>query len=525
MSTSILLHTGHRPRVSRVSLLAHMTFSPSRVLLLAACVAAIGCIFAYQRLDLSVRFPSGSSFAAAFFSRTPIVDVSQDSTSPTYAIIPAGSTDVPIGVIRMTASGDSVLLQALQLRLSQGSSNDVVKASIYAANGLKVGEAYFVGAGTTASTTLMSAITLPRGTSTLLTVKADLSLIGNGQLVRESGHLIAIDYASAAGLGTVTKKPATFSGGTSVPGVRMMKTIPAVSIEPLPSSGVQDGKLMRFKVSADGHGPVGLTQMFLIISPISFNAGGGVRNVNVYGYTDGSYSMPISGVSPTGALRSTDTCIAGCTSNDVLSIGITTASGVPAAIQIPAGATRYFEVRGSVTGYQNGSSVTTKLVGDSMYGQMVPATSLVGKDAYFIWSPNSTTTAVRSDQDWSTGFAVPGLPPEGLIYTRNAVVVTPPAQTVPTCTLSASEATIIQPRVANTRLAWTSSNATSLTIDNGVGSVTPVSAGSKSVAVSRTTTFTATASGSGGTTTCSALVEVLFTPTPRLITPVDTQVQ
>ena len=56
-------------------------------------------------------------------------------------------------------------------------------------------------------------------------------------------------------------------------------------------------------------------------------------------------------------------------------------------------------------------------------------------------------------------------------------------------------------------LTWSTSNATSLTIDNGVGSVSPQS-GSVAVKVNSTTTFTATAQGPGGSTTATATVTV-----------------
>ncbi len=68
----------------------------------------------------------------------------------------------------------------------------------------------------------------------------------------------------------------------------------------------------------------------------------------------------------------------------------------------------------------------------------------------------------------------------------------------PSCTLSGSSHS----------LSWTTSNADLASINQGVGSVTPVSSGSTPVMPSVTTTYTLTATGSGGTGTCNTIVTI-----------------
>ncbi len=63
---------------------------------------------------------------------------------------------------------------------------------------------------------------------------------------------------------------------------------------------------------------------------------------------------------------------------------------------------------------------------------------------------------------------------------------------------------------ACTNLTWSTSNATSASIDQGVGSVD--ASGSRQVCPSSTTTYTLTASGAGGTRTSSATVSVAAKP-------------
>ena len=61
---------------------------------------------------------------------------------------------------------------------------------------------------------------------------------------------------------------------------------------------------------------------------------------------------------------------------------------------------------------------------------------------------------------------------------------------------------------ASSTLSWTSSGATSASIDNGIGNVTPVAGGSVQVSPTTTTTYTLTLTGAGGQTTQQATVTV-----------------
>ena len=90
-----------------------------------------------------------------------------------------------------------------------------------------------------------------------------------------------------------------------------------------------------------------------------------------------------------------------------------------------------------------------------------------------------------------------------------AVVEAPPAPAKPpapaaSVSLSASPASLQQGQCAT--LTWSSSNASSVSIDNGVGKVDP--SGSRQVCPDRTTQYRASAVGEGGTRDASATVTV-----------------
>ena len=85
----------------------------------------------------------------------------------------------------------------------------------------------------------------------------------------------------------------------------------------------------------------------------------------------------------------------------------------------------------------------------------------------------------------------------------------PPAAK-PTATLSANPATIQKGK--SSTLTWSTTNATNVSINQGIGDVS--TSGSRSVSPSSSTTYTLTAKGEGGTASASARVTVTTPPPP-----------
>ncbi|HEV2491046.1 MAG TPA: peptidoglycan-associated lipoprotein Pal [Candidatus Acidoferrales bacterium] len=85
-----------------------------------------------------------------------------------------------------------------------------------------------------------------------------------------------------------------------------------------------------------------------------------------------------------------------------------------------------------------------------------------------------------------------------------------PAPEKPTVTLNASQTTIKSGE--STTLNWSSTNATDLDLQPGVGKVAPE--GSTNVSPTDSTTYTITATGPGGTANATALVTVSAPPPP-----------
>jgi len=96
----------------------------------------------------------------------------------------------------------------------------------------------------------------------------------------------------------------------------------------------------------------------------------------------------------------------------------------------------------------------------------------------------------------------PAPPPAGA--TEASTSTSAPPAPAPTISLSASPSAI--ERGQSTTLTWSSSNATGVTIDNGLGTVEP--SGTRTVQLSSSTTYMARASGPGGNAVAEARVTV-----------------
>lgn len=172
---------------------------------------------------------------------------------------------------------------------------------------------------------------------------------------------------------------------------------------------------------------------------------------------------------------------------------------------------------------------TTKQVTVTVYPQPTgsfsasPTAIALGSASTLTWSSTNATSAsidngvggvttsgsVNVSPSATTTYTLTLTGAGGTIARTAAVTVYPP----PTGSFSASPASITQG--SSSTLSWSGSNATSASIDNGVGSVNP-SGGSVNVSPSATTTYTLTLTGNGGTITRPASVTVYPPPSGSL---------
>jgi hypothetical protein len=361
---------------------------------------------------------AGGTMAVASGSMTASVD----SSTPNYVTAAAGTQGVTIGTFKFRASNEDVNLTKVGLIMTSGTASDIGTVYVYQGSTL-LGTVYFPqGASAVATSTLNAPLKLTKDQDVLLTVKADLAAIGSGQSGTE-GKLVKIDVTNAEGSGLSSGSTLTVGGiAAGANGVRMFRSYPTVAQDTLSSTGVADGRLMRFKVTANAAGPVGIFQTVFTMATSSFSTGGGVSAVKLNVFTDSGYSQPVGGTfgAATGQFGSTATPTA---SAPTLTFTATTNP-----LQIPANTTYYFEVDATVSSVTTGTSVTTTLLGDTAYiaaahlgTDSVSTTTgaLADTNHNFIWSGNATTTAVFNANDWANGYGILNLPAGGFSQTRS----------------------------------------------------------------------------------------------------------
>lgn len=377
--------------------------------------------------DDAVTATSGT--APTFTIGTGSFVASIDASTPSYKLAAANTTGSTNTVMKLRATNEDVTLTELGLELTNTASStaaDLTAVTIWD-GATQVGSATFSSGNSVATSTLTTPVTLTKNTDKVLTIRANFAAIGTGEPVTFSGRLVAINFDGARGTGTQSGSTLWATGSTASNGTRVFKSFPTIALDTLSSTGLAEGKLMRFRVTADAAGPVGITQFGINVATTTAS----LTNITIYGFEDSSYSTAISGVSASGNLQAVDdtTATYGHAASPNVTIGVTTSGGTATAIQVPAGATRYFEVRASVSGSTTGASVTTRLLGQSSFvtgavsaiatNPLVSAGNAGFGATDFVWSPNSTSTAVRADQDWTNGFGVAGLPSGGLVTTRS----------------------------------------------------------------------------------------------------------
>jgi hypothetical protein len=272
-------------------------------------------------------------------------------------------------VLKFRPTNDAINLQRIGLVISNRASStaaDLVQVTLW--NGAtQIGTAVFTGTNLNATSTLSVPVNLPKDTDTLITVKGDLSAIGTSQPVTGSGHLLAVNIdnnTNTYGTGVGSGATINATGSSAVSGIRIFKSYPTLTQDTLASAGAADNKLLRFKVTANSSGSIGISEINLTIATSSTNYAVFPTGVNVFAFTDSAYSQGISGVSSGGQLSASNVA----PTLTAVSITPQTSGGTATTLQVPAGTTRYFEVRSTGgTGSGTSWSLTTTLLGDSAY--------------------------------------------------------------------------------------------------------------------------------------------------------------
>jgi hypothetical protein len=354
---------------------------------------------------------SGSTFGGQQMTvGTASLAVSIDPSSPSAVIAAGGTTGMTLGVYKFRASNDSVNMQKIALRLTQGAAADVSNITLWSGS-TQIGSANFTSATTTAFVNV-SNLNLVKDQDTVVTVKGDVAGVGSS-LPGGSGDTIKVDVESASNntYGVSGGGSQTFSTGSSaVAGVRIYRSFPTVADDSgtLSATGAADGKLARFKVTANAAGSIGVDQVSWSVTASNAT----VNNVKLYAFSDSSYSTAVSGQASDGLVgaASSSVSITG-------GVGRTKVSdGTNNTVQVSAGQTVYFELRGDVVPSAS-ASIVTKILGDA--SSIAPSSAASAETSNFVWTPNTLGTSVPgTNVDFVNGANVVGLPSAGFTKAR-----------------------------------------------------------------------------------------------------------
>ncbi|MEK7532693.1 MAG: hypothetical protein AAB579_03795, partial [Patescibacteria group bacterium] len=395
-----------------------------------------------------------------------------DSSSPSYTLTAAGRTGVTASVFRLTATNEAIRLTDFGLQLTNGdassvpnassSPQDVAKVTLWD-GATKVGEAVFVGASYYASTTLSADFTIPKDGSKLLTAKMDVAAQGASQ-AGIPGSFVQVDIPAGTQGGSLATGQASgqrirvdsLTTATASAGVRVLRSYPTLELVALSNTKLVAGRqdLFRFKMTAAPEGDVGVAKFtFRIATSSATNQLDMIDNVNMYIYSDSGFSSPATAevgrndgsllqtsIDLSGVANSTGSGTSWASASTDIEVWAADNSNASTTIIIPAGATRYFAIKGDATTAGTQFSVSTQLQGDAKFASDLatgaccttggfphtaatstymatttylrePGVTTPAVSYDFVWRPFSTTTAQSIlANDYSTGYGIPGLP-------------------------------------------------------------------------------------------------------------------
>ncbi|RJQ36736.1 hypothetical protein C4552_02480 [Candidatus Parcubacteria bacterium] len=343
-------------------------------------------------------------------------NVSIAPSSPAYRALAAGTANAEF--LALTLSAGSEPLQVEQLAFWVTGSRSFDRMHVWD-GAIKVGEVVPTS-DDRAMLVRISGLAIPQNGSKIVTIKGDITAAGSAAF--KAGNLVAVNWDNTPALnyavGQSSSRRAHAAGmATDAPGARIFKSVPVITVLPVPTNTLQNGDrhLYRFSITAGPQGGISLYK-FTFDFDIFGDEGTAddimVTEPRIYAYADSSYSNPafVGG----GRLNFGPLVSNGPVGQQVELYFNPNILDDAEAIVIPAGTTRYFELRANVAGADAGDRIGVALEGDAGWTALGPISSVdASAENDFLWSGNSAGTSGLDADDWANGYGVPGLPAGG----------------------------------------------------------------------------------------------------------------
>ena len=257
---------------------------------------------------------------------------------PYSAIVVAGSSSVNVGQFTFYAINSTYSVQNLDVQINSGTGADITTASLVDASGNVIATQSV--SGNVAQFRGLS-INVPSNDQTDISVTVGIPTTASGARSGDvlSAKLLAANFRAVDASG---KSGATISDTTAGGVFTIRKSVPTFAIKSV-SSNTPNNPLYQFTITADKAGQVNWSKLSFDVATTS--ASGQVTTVSNLYLTDESGSL-----------------IAG-TNGSVVN-GVYVASPTSAQ-QIASGATKTYNLYGTVSGFTTGSTVTIDIVQDT----------------------------------------------------------------------------------------------------------------------------------------------------------------
>jgi len=360
-----------------------------------------------------------------------------NDTSVLFKAAQAGSADVILAKYRFEAgTTEDVDIKGIALQLNNAASNtpqDLAGQTVTIWDGLtQVGTAQFgLGtAGDNATSTLSTAVRVPKGESKVLTVKGSLATQDTNSDAGAFGAVLSVDYdGDNNGLngnyGTGADSGATINGASDDTAANAVKiyrgliTVEDVTTATALSAG---SDLYKVKLTASAGRDVTLHALSFAVTEVGLTSA--PAGFQLYG--------PSGAINATGVSTSTSADEAASETRLRVQFDDTAVDRV-----IQAGTSKTYALRvTTLTSLTSGSTetLTVQLLSDTAEPSGVQATCFYDATAHmscvddvnnsasttdrFVWSPNSTTTitataASNNATDWTNSYGLPGFPTIG----------------------------------------------------------------------------------------------------------------
>ena len=345
------------------------------------------------------------------------LSVSRGAGDPVSNNVLAGASSVMVGEFNFAAQNSAYTVQNLAILIPNASANSVtnVMVSYKDVNGATqtATQALATGGATYATATFTGLMMyVPTNDSANLDVYVGTPTIASGA-TSGAGINVRLDAGSANGitfraLNSAGSSLAIVNSGADVASngtFYVRKSIPTVAMINMNTNGsavpTTGTPLYKFTVTADPAGAIEWTKLVFNVA-----TSGGAKVTNVYLTDDAS-----------GTNLLDNTTASASTTATAITLDLTKNATQSKYAQVGAGATKTYDLYGTVAGYTTGSTVTLSLKADTATTANAAAASVSGST---VWSDRSVTTAAHAitTSDWTNGFLLKNFTSNATSYSK-----------------------------------------------------------------------------------------------------------